>query len=172
MINKIYKMYSKIIYLLMIKYIDIYTYLLRKLIRYLPDFIYIKTFYADTLKFDVIEYKCNFNQRFYNVRFITSKDRKDRMYNFTKYIKTRISDRNLIFHSSIQKNGVFIRDITEEMRSYFHYIDSESDSSKEFIYKLTNSYIWKYIKLNIKIDKSDEILISLNDLDMTDIIIR
>jgi len=149
----------------MIKYIDIYTYLLTKLIIYLPDFIYIKSFD------NVTEYKCNFNQRFYNVRFITSKDKKDRMCNFTQHIKKRISDRNLIFHSSIQKNGIFIRDVTEEIRSYFHYIDNESDSSKDFINKLTHSSIWSHIKLNIKIDDTQQLLISLNDLNMTDIFI-
>lgn len=170
-------------YFLIIKCIDFYSYLAIKIMKHLPSFIFIKTFTYKSfnedgvckLDFDITEYKCNFNQRFYMVRFIDLNDKKDRMYNFTRNINKRIEDRNLIFHSSIQKNGEFITDVTEELRSFFHYIplnENEMCSSEEFIYKLRSSDIWKYIKINIGLDEEHQLLVSLNDSNLTDILIE
>lgn len=169
-------------YFLIIKCIDFYSYLAMKIMKHLPSFIFIKTFTYKSfnedgvckLDFDITEYKCNFNQRFYMVRFIDLNDKKDCMYNFTRNINKRIEDRNLIFHSSIQKNGEFITDVTEEIRSFFHYINTENDiySSEEFIYKLRSSDVWKYIKINIGLNKEYQLLVSLNDSNLTDILIE
>lgn len=164
-----------LIYFLIIKLIDFYSYLSIKIMIYLPSFIYIQTFtYRPTeLDFDITEYKCNFNQRFYMVRFINLDNKKESMHNFTINIKRRIEQRNLIFNSSIQKNGEFIRDVTEELRSYFHYVSlDDNTSSREFIYKLIDSDIWKYIKVNIGLDDQYQLLVSLNDFNLTDILIE
>lgn len=168
-------------YFLIIKCIDFYSYIEMKIMKHLPSFIFIKTFTYKSfnedrickLDFDITEYKCNFNQRFYMVRFINIYDKKDSMYNFTRNINKRIEDRNLIFHSSIQKKGEYIRDVTEELRSFFHYIQfDEKISSKDFIYKLRSSYVWKYIKINIGLDEEHQLLVSLNDSNLTDILIE
>jgi hypothetical protein len=169
-------------YFILIKRIDFYSYLAMKIMKHLPSFIFMKTYsyrssvndkgYYD-LNFDITEYKCNFNQRFYMVRFVNLDDKKDSMYNFTRNIDKKIEDRNLIFHSSIQKNGEFIKDVTEELRSFFHYINAENNcSSKEFIYKLLSSNIWEYIRINIGLDKEYQLLVSLNDSTLTDILIE
>lgn len=164
-----------LVYFLIIKLIDFYSYLSMKIMRFLPSFIYIQTFtYRPTkLDFDITEYKCNFNQRFYMIRFINLDDKKRRMHNFTINVKRRIEQRNLIFNSSIQKNGEFIRDVTEELRSYFHYVSlDDNTSSREFIYKLRYSDIWEYIKVNIGLDDQYQLLVSLNDFNLTDILIE
>jgi len=170
-------------YFCIIKFIDFYSYLKANLMKQLPLFIFIKTFtYRSFLNesvyefdFDITEYKCNLNQRFYTVRFIDTGNldyKKDCMYNFIENIDKRIEDRNLIFHSSIQKDGEFIKDVTEELRSFFHYVPLEHNcSSKEFIYKLQSSNVWKYIKINIGFDEEYQILVSLNDSNLTDLLI-
>lgn len=180
----ILKQMINMMYFILIKCIDCYSYLAMKIMKHLPSFIFMKTFtyrssvndqgyYDLDLDFDITEYKCNFNQRFYMVRFVNLDDKKDRMYNFTRNIDKKIEDRNLIFHSSIQKNGEFIKDVTEKLRSFFHYINVENEiSSKEFIYKLRSSNMWKYIKINIGLDEEHQLLISLNDSNLTDILIE
>jgi hypothetical protein len=182
--NKMYilKHIINIMYIMIIKGIDIYSYLAMNIIKYLPSFIYVQTFTYKSyinenggceLDFDIIEYKCNFNQRFYMVRFINLDDRKDCMYNFTRNINKRIEDRNVIFHSSIQKKNEYVRDVTEELRSFFHYMPfDEKSSSKDFIYKLREHDIWKYIKINIGLDEEHQLLVSLNDINLTDILIE
>jgi hypothetical protein len=179
----ILKQMINMMYFILIKCIDFYSYLAMKIMKHLPSFIFIKTFtYRSSvndqgsydLDFGITEYKCNFNQRFYMVRFVNLYDKKDRMYNFTRNINKKIEDRNLIFHSSIQKNGEFIKDVTEELRSFFHYINTENEmSSKEFIYKLRSNDVWKYIRINIGLDKEKyQLLVSLNDSNLTDILIE
>lgn len=163
-----------------IKYIDFCSYFLVKLTLYLPSFIFIKTFqyhsninedgYYD-LDFDVTEYLCNLNQRFYKVRFMNFDDKTEKMNSFTKNIELNIENRNLISHASLQKNGEYIKDVTEELRSFFHYISSKSESNQDFIFKLRQDDIWKYIKCNIGFNDDLELLISLNDVKMTDLII-
>lgn len=175
--NKIKLKFSLLLYFILIKFIDFYSYLAMKIMKFLPSFIFIKTFTYRSFvnnniynNFSITEYKCNFNQRFYMVRFINLDDKKDSMYNFTINIDKRIEDRNLIFHSSIQKNGEYIKDVTEELRSFFHYVPlTENYSSKEFIYKLQSSNIWEYIKINIGLDEEHQLLVSLNDSNLTDI---
>lgn len=171
---------TKCLYICKIKYIDFCSYFLVKLTMHLPSFIFIKAFqyhsninedgYYD-LDFDITEYLCNLNQRFYKVRFINFDDKTEKMNNFTKNIEWNIENRNLISHASLQKNGEYIKDVTEELRSFFHYIPSKLECNQDFIFKLRQDNIWKYIKCNIGFNDDLELLISLNDVKMTDLII-
>lgn len=172
------KLLVNITYSLLIQTINVYNYLKTIIITLcFSRLISLQTFTyrssINNLDFDITEYLCSFNQRFYKVRFVDLNDKQIHMDNFSINIKSKIDDRNLIFHSSIQKDGMFIKDVTEDLRSFFHYINSDGNcSSKEYIYKLRNSNLWKYIRLNIGLDDNYELLVCLNDILMTDIIIK
>lgn len=159
-----------------IKCIDLYTYLTMKVMRYLPSLIYTRTFtYKSNIKngyceidFDIIEYKCNLNGRFYTVRFLDRNDKKEQMYDFTRNIKSKIERCNLITHACLMNEEKYIKDITDELRSFFHYINIDQVSGIDFINKLRKDNIWEYIKINVGMNENS-MVICLNDSNLTEL---
>jgi len=181
MIMMYYKKYIVVnfMYIFVIKCINVYTYLTVKIMKYLPSLIYTKTFtYKSNLNnkcceidFDISEYKCNLNGRFYKVRFLDNDNKKEKMYDFIKNIKSKIEEHNLITHACLINKENYVKDITDELRSFFHYIPLNNMSSEDFINKLKEHDIFQYIKTNIEMNDNN-ILVCLNDNNLTDILIK
>lgn len=162
-----------ILHFFIIKCIDLY----RIIINILPIFIYIKQYNYKYV--DILEYKCRYNERYYTLKFLDFGNIDKNIKNFKKNIKERIKQRYLLNNVClIDCDGHYIKDITEDFRSFMHYIPLSIDNDPEnitlyinSIYKLKKKeIIWKHINLNIHNSKCN-ILISFNDLNLTELII-
>lgn len=145
-------MFYKILIKCVLPCIKVYLYLLDTLIVILPQYIYSKTYVHRTLDLDytVYEYWYKSNKKYYKFKGI-----EDNKYKFKDACKIyHPNNMNLINHCCIiDNNGLYIRDITKEIRCFMYY---------------RGLIEWKYILTHLDIDKKYKLELYMNDLNMTE----
>lgn len=144
----IYRLFINVILILIKQYL----YIVDKICYILPTFIYIKSVDYRTLDtdFSIYEYWGKNNNR-YN-KFYTIEDNK---YSSNDGFKIyNASNRMLINHCCVVNNdGVYIKDITNEIRKFMHY---------------RGLIEWKYIIIHLNLTNDEKIIIYMNDIDMNE----
>ena len=148
---------TKIIYNVLLLCIFIYNWVSYIFIKILPNIIYVSTHNIINNKFDlcIYTYKYKHKNMLYNIKFINNISLEQIEQNFKM--------RDVINHCCIMKNGVYIKDITEDIREFMHYFNNAT----------LNFDIQDYIKFYILNDEimTSDIYIYLNDFDSTEIIL-
>ena len=128
------------------------------IIKYIPENFVIfnnKTIIVkNDLDYSIISYKYKHNNKFYDIRLISSLDCKNNEIN--KNIDKNIKNKYKIFHACIiNDDKKYIKDITYDIRSFSHYFNCELKDFKD------NEYI-KYIK-NYLCNENENINIHLSN---------
>lgn len=144
--------YIRYIRYVIIPCIKVYLYAKDAIISILPTYIYIKTYNYKTIDLDysIYEYWYKYNNKYYKFNAI-----EDNKYTFKNACKIyNPSYINLINHCCIlSKDDEYIRDITNEIRYFMYY---------------RGLIEWKYILTHLNIENDKNIMIYMNDLDLTE----
>lgn len=129
---------------------NIYFFFYNIILNFLPIYTLLKTYKHDT--FSVHKYRYIYNKKYYYFKFINFN--KNYTDNVISDIDIDITNRNLINHCCILDiNGDYIRDITQEIRMFIH---------------LNKKIEWKYILIHLNVINYSNILININDDDLTE----
>lgn len=125
------------------------------IIKILPKYIYIKTYVHKTndLDYSVYEYWGKYNNKYHRLRVV-----EDNKYNTeTAFQEYTPHNMTLINYCAIANDkGNYIKDVTREIRCFMHY--------KGLIE-------WKYVLINLGIERDKQIIMYMNDMEMTEKII-
>jgi hypothetical protein len=106
------------------------------------------------LDYNIYEYWGKYNNRYYKLKII-----EDNIYDTDTALHIYHPNNNNIINycGVIHDDGEHIRDITKEIRYFMHY--------KGLIE-------WKYILVHLGIEHEDNLFISMNDFDMSEIVLN
>lgn len=140
--------------------ITFYTNICNMIMYILPKYMYVETYEHRTCKLDfsIHHYKIKYNNKYKSIKLIDDNVHLNYKNIINKIIKNidklEYNKNNMINHCCIMSlDGEYIRDITNDIRMFIHYIGKID---------------WEYILVHLDINTEYNILISINDDELTE----
>jgi hypothetical protein len=154
-INCRQKVYRQCINIILV-FIRCYLYISNVCIVLLPKYIYIKSYHHRTrdVDYSVYDYWIKSNNKFYKSKLIENNhcniDDSFKIYH--------ANNMNLINNCSVvNKDGEYIRDITQDIRCFMYY---------------RGLIEWKYILVHLDVENDHSLVMYMNDIDMNERYLR